>query len=82
MRSIFASIASFFALLFVWTAVFERDSSANRPASESGASQFAGGAPPLPRLRLLWPISLLCVIFLPTGIESSMGAWTASYVSP
>jgi fucose permease len=28
----------------------------------------------------LWPLAVVTVIFLPTGIEASMGAWIAAYV--
>jgi MFS transporter, FHS family, glucose/mannose:H+ symporter len=71
-RLIFSAIGLYFALFCFWTLVFEQDPVQN-PASLLS---------PLRRrwTLALWPLPMVLVIFLPTGIESSMGAWVAAYV--
>jgi fucose permease len=74
---IFAVMGFFFFLLSLWTLIFERDAPATAVQPHGGDSRWK-----LSRLRNLglWPLSLVIVTLLPTGIEASMGAWIASYV--
>ena len=69
-RVIFCSLGLFFAIAGLWILAFERD-------PKAGPSLIA--LPTRWSLKL-WPISLVLVILLPTGIESSMGGWIAAYV--
>lgn len=76
-RVIFALLGTFFILVSLWIFIFERE-----PAVSSLSSASAGTFMPL-RSRwslTLWPASLVLIILLPTGIESSMGGWIAAYV--
>ncbi len=82
--TIFLIIGCFFALLCVWSALMERDPERRAQLAQAG-SGFAGiWRISALRSKLanlsLWPLSLVVVILLPTGIESSMGAWIAAYV--
>jgi FHS family glucose/mannose:H+ symporter-like MFS transporter len=74
-RSIFSVVGLFFALFCLWVLAFERN-----PVHSTQESIDA----PTTRGRCwtlaLWPLAIVCVIFLPTGIEASMGAWIAAYV--
>jgi FHS family glucose/mannose:H+ symporter-like MFS transporter len=74
-RAIFSSVGFFFALFCMWTLVFERDPVHSMQESID-APTTGGRSWPL----ALWPLAIVCVIFLPTGIEASMGAWIAAYV--
>jgi FHS family glucose/mannose:H+ symporter-like MFS transporter len=77
-RGIFSTVGIFFALLLIWVAVFERD------WTKESKPEFDGSDKPAPnrwKLNLtLWPITLMILIFLPTGIESAIGGWAATYV--
>jgi FHS family glucose/mannose:H+ symporter-like MFS transporter len=70
-RVIFSSLGIFFALVSLWILAFERDPAAILPISEPSGNRWS---------LSLWPLSLVIVILLPTGIESSMGGWIAAYV--
>ncbi len=76
-HSIFALVGVFFLLQFVWVGIFERDPGSVGP--ERIPSSDLGRQRPKWTLAL-WPLSLVAVIFLPTGIEASMGGWIAAYV--
>jgi len=78
-RAIFSALGLFFILICLWVLVFERDPEADRSAQIFPA---AGRRLPVSRFGklALWPLPLVLVIFLPTGIESSMGGWIAAYV--
>lgn len=70
-RFIFSAMSLFFALFCLWITAFERDPANPLPAPPS----------PLRNWTLaLWPLPIVLIIFLPTGIEASMGAWIAAYV--
>jgi FHS family glucose/mannose:H+ symporter-like MFS transporter len=76
-RTIFTVVAAFFALVGLWATTVERHLVTTAiPAGERGGNWS------FRRIRnlSLWPLSLVIVIFLPTGIESSMGGWIAAYV--
>ena len=73
-RSIFVCVASFFALFGVAVALTERDPEMS-PFTARTQKLSTRGWPLSP-----WPLLLVCAVFLPTGIESSMGGWTAAYV--
>jgi FHS family glucose/mannose:H+ symporter-like MFS transporter len=76
-RVIFASVGLFFLLICIWILMFEHDpASQATPATGSTVSQLT----PERWSLALWPISLVIVILLPTGIEASMGGWIAAYV--
>jgi fucose permease len=73
-RAIFLWLGIFFTLICLWMLVFERE-----PAESIDLSR----SPKHPHTRwslALWPASLVVIILLPTGIESSMGGWIAAYV--
>ena len=70
-RVIFSSLGTFFAIVRLWILAFERDPAAIVPISEPSRNR---------RSLSLWPLSLVILILLPTGIESSMGGWIAAYV--
>ncbi len=74
-RAIFSSVGFFFASFCLWTLAFERDPIRSSQENFTPPTT-AGRSWPL----ALWPFALVCVIFLPTGIEASMGAWIAAYV--
>jgi MFS transporter, FHS family, glucose/mannose:H+ symporter len=84
-RVIFSAMGIFFTLFCLWTIFSERDSS---PAESTASRTLAAAKPPMPsrldQFRFanlaLWPLPMLVVICLPTGIESSMGGWIAAYV--
>ena len=76
-RAIFSSVGFFFTLFCLWTLAFERDPIDVHCTQESVVTPTTVSR----RWPLaLWPLALVCVIFLPTGIEASMGAWIAAYV--
>jgi FHS family glucose/mannose:H+ symporter-like MFS transporter len=70
-RVIFSSLGIFFAIVSLWILAFECDPAAILPISEPSRNRWS---------LSLWPLSLVIVILLPTGIESSMGGWIAAYV--
>ena len=70
-RVIFSSLGLFFALVCLWMLAFERDPATSLPTSKPSPNRWD---------LTLWPLSLVIVILLPTGIESSMGGWIAAYV--
>ena len=74
-RSIYSSIGLFFALFALWVFVRERDVAVAETAGIENVSRGRGQWP-----LAAWPLPILLVIFLPTGMEASMGAWTAAYV--
>jgi len=76
-RTIFSVVAFFFAMVGMWAVTMERD-----PVTSACSKRNDGGNFSFKRIRnlALWPLSLVVVIFLPTGIESSMGGWIAAYV--
>ncbi|HEX4322314.1 MAG TPA: MFS transporter [Acidobacteriaceae bacterium] len=86
-RTIFSLLGLFFALVGLWVFLFEHEplmahdplpgrstqpSVSQRPVSEGRSNAQWNLA--------LWPASLVAIILLPTGIESSMGGWIAAYV--
>lgn len=70
-RVIFVLLGLFFALVCLWTLAFERDPATILPDPNLSRRKWS---------LAFWPIALVAVILLPTGIESSMGAWIAAYV--
>jgi len=74
-HSIFAAVGVFFLIQFVWVAACEQ-APAPPPAGIAPVAPGSAGRWALS----LWPISLVLVICLPTGIEASMGGWIATYV--
>lgn len=70
-RVLFSAVAIFFALFCAWVIAFENDENTAQPAERFALSQWT---------LALWPVTVVMVIFLPTGIEASMGAWIAAYV--
>jgi MFS transporter, FHS family, glucose/mannose:H+ symporter len=74
-RAIFSAVSLFFALLCLWALIFERD-----PAVHLADTTVQGSIARSRWTLALWPLSLVIVIFLPTGIEASMGGWIAAYV--
>jgi FHS family glucose/mannose:H+ symporter-like MFS transporter len=78
-HSIFALVGFFFLLHFVWVGAYERDPISTLPAKRSVETRASSGRG-LRWTLAIWPLSLVAVIFLPTGIEASMGGWIAAYV--
>lgn len=74
-RAIFSSVGFFFASFCLWTLAFERDPIYSSQESLTPPTTVSRSWP-----LALWPLAIVCVIFLPTGIEASMGAWIAAYV--
>jgi len=74
-RVIFSALGLFFLLVGLWVLFFERDV-ANTVLPSAQSSQLLHQRWSI----LFWPLSLVLVIMLPTGIESSMGGWIAAYV--
>ena len=70
-RVIFSALGVFFALVSIWTLLVERDPPSHYPPPASSRQKWS---------LALWPATLVVVILLPTGIESSMGGWIAAYV--
>jgi FHS family glucose/mannose:H+ symporter-like MFS transporter len=70
-RAIFSSLGLFFAVVCLWVLIFERDPASVPVLRESSSRRWS---------LALWPLSLVIVILLPPGIESSMGGWIAAYV--
>ena len=70
-RSIFACFSLFFAIFCLW--VFATELEAPQSSFPHAAHRSRWALAP-------WPLAILLVVCLPTGIESSMGAWIASYV--
>jgi FHS family glucose/mannose:H+ symporter-like MFS transporter len=76
-RVIFCGLGLFFFLMSLWMLVFERETK-TRFGPDQRVNDLASGRQKWS--LALWPISLVIVILLPTGIESSMGGWIAAYV--
>lgn len=68
---IFTSLALFFCVVGFSVLLAERDEP-NAPISAA--------APRFQWRLTAWPLPLVFIILLPTGIESSMGGWIAAYV--
>jgi FHS family glucose/mannose:H+ symporter-like MFS transporter len=75
---LFSAAGIFFTLFCIWTLLAEKDAqtATQLPARALHTSSRLG----IFRNLALWPISLLLVMLLPSGIESSMGGWIAAYV--
>jgi fucose permease len=75
-RVIFSILGCIFALASLWVLAYEKD-----PVTSSSQPKWQLPLFSQKRWSLtLWPVALVVVIMLPTGIESSMGAWIAAYV--
>ena len=70
-RAIFSLLALLFALVCLWILLFE-----HAPVVEAASTATSKNRWSL----AVWPLALVVVMLLPTGIESSMGAWIAAYV--
>lgn len=68
---IFAGVSFLFCLVGLWAMLAEQDT----PHSDAATI-----APRLQWSLTAWPLTLMLIILLPTGIESSMGGWIAAYV--
>jgi len=79
-RMIFSVFGLFFTVLCLWTLVFERDKASEGAEVLKKAAQDKAVRARAGWTLALWPLSLVVVIFLPTGIEASMGGWIAAYV--
>jgi MFS transporter, FHS family, glucose/mannose:H+ symporter len=69
--ALFCAVSIFFVLFCLWAVVAERDPVPTLVSPRAPQHKWAVAA---------WPLFMLIVIFLPTGIEASMGAWIAAYV--
>jgi fucose permease len=74
-RSIYSMIGLFFGLFALWMLVREKDAMRQEPPRTVARRSWS-----LRQALAMWPLPILLVIFLPTGVEASMGAWTAAYV--
>ena len=74
-RSIFTSFSLFYLFFCLWILVIERPVERNAPLLPQAAPRSINRWSLKP-----WPLAILLIIFLPTGIESAMGAWIAAYV--
>ncbi len=77
-RGIFSAVGFFFAALLLWVLVMERD----QPVASQPSRLAATSAGPTSWLSGLtrWPLLIILLMFLPTGIESAVGGWIAAYV--
>ncbi len=68
---LFTGVALFFCAVGAWVFLVERDPQSLDTSVSATRFQWSLAA---------WPLSLVLIILLPTGIESSMGGWIAAYV--
>jgi len=73
-RTIFCALGAFFAASSVWAFFMERDPDRGLPVGTASVPWRKGWS------LSLWPMSLVIIMLLPSGIESSMGGWIAAYV--
>ncbi len=85
-RAIFCAMGVIFSLLLLWTFAVECDGFRGglwRLKAESGQVSEVRLGHDSDRRKAgafwFWPIALTVLVFLPTGIESSMGGWIAAY---
>lgn len=73
-RMIFCALGLLFFAVSLWTFLFERD-------PDRGPRAIPVSVPWRKGWRLsLWPLPLVVIMLLPSGIESSMGGWIAAYI--
>jgi fucose permease len=73
-RTIFCALGSFFAVVSLWAYMFERDPDRGVKTAPVSVPWRKGWS------LSLWPLPLVIIMLLPSGIESSMGGWIAAYV--
>lgn len=69
--TLFTALALFFCVVGLWVLMVEQDV----PGADTSA-----GTLHLQWSLTAWPLPLVLIILLPTGIESAMGGWIAAYV--
>lgn len=73
-RMIFCALGSFFFAVSLWTFLIERDPDRILRATTVSAPWRKGWS------LSLWPLPMVLIMLLPSGIESSMGGWIAAYI--
>jgi fucose permease len=73
-RMIFCALGLFFFAVSVWAFLWERDPDRGVRATPVSVPWRKGWS------LSLWPLPLVLIMLLPSGIESSMGGWIAAYV--
>lgn len=73
-RWIFTALGAAFLLTALWVILLEREPMKPLLTKQSVIDWRSGWQ------LSLWPLPLVAIMMLPTGIESSMGGWIAAYV--
>lgn len=73
-RMIFCSLGLFFFAVSLWAFALERDPDRGRRAIPASVPWRKGWS------LSLWPLPMVVIMLLPSGIESSMGGWIAAYI--
>jgi FHS family glucose/mannose:H+ symporter-like MFS transporter len=73
-RWIFTALGAVFLLTALWVILLEREPTKPLLTKQSVIDWRSGWQ------LSLWPLPLVAIMMLPTGIESSMGGWIAAYV--
>ena len=73
-RAIFCALGLFFVAVSVWAYALERDPDRGVQTAPVPVPWRKGWS------LSLWPLPLVIMMLLPSGIESSMGGWIAAYV--
>lgn len=73
-RMIFSALGAFFLCVALWALVVEREPERGLQPKRTAMNWRTGWQ------LSMWPVPLVAIMMLPTGIEASMGAWIAAYV--
>jgi fucose permease len=73
-RMIFCALGLFFFAVSLWVFLLERDPDRGAKARPVPVPWRKGWS------LSLWPLPMVAIMLLPSGIESSMGGWIAAYI--
>lgn len=73
-RMIFCALGLFFLAVSLWSFLLERDPDRGVMARPVSVPWRKGWS------LSLWPLPMVVIMLLPSGIESSMGGWIAAYI--
>ena len=80
-RGIFSAVGILFASLLLWTIAMEGDLPSPQSATRKSSGQAVQTGPAQWFTTLTrWPLLIILIMFLPTGVESAVGGWIAAYV--
>ena len=77
--AIAGALATVFALLTAWALRGALNEARGGAQNEARRQTVWPPSAKLPRWTALWPVPLMLLAFLPTGIESTMGGWVTEY---